>query len=77
MKRETPNQKLTRELSDARRKLFIVCTEPDSDEAKRIMMEQLMYKGFVKIPTDFYLKLKELGLGRMPEKPFEHYEANK
>lgn len=76
-KRETPNQKLKRELLDVRRKLFKVCTDPESSEAQSIIIEQRVLEHHALNMKPFYNKLKEMELGRAPDKPFEHYEDPK
>ncbi len=77
-KRETPNQKLKRELIDVRRKLFKVCTDPESGEAQQIILDQKILQHHTLRPAaDYSTKLKEMGLGRAPDNPFEHYETPK
>lgn len=74
MKRETPNQKLRRELLLVRQQLFKVCTEPDSPEAAHIIFQQTVLQMQSLMPhRSFYDQLKELGFGQPPTE-YKHWE---
>lgn len=78
MKRETPNQKLRRELADARRQLLCVCVDSNTKEAQRIIMNQKVLLSYSKMPQKIYYEsLKSIGFGLNTNNKFEHYEQQK
>ena len=74
MKKETPNQKLRRQLLEVRKQLFKVCTEPDSEDAAHIIFKQKILQMQTLMPhKSYYDQLKELGFGTNPGK-YQHWE---
>lgn len=75
--KQTPTQKLKNEIAKLKQELFEVCTNPESEKAKSIVLNYKMLKAYSQNNTSFYDYLKEMGLGRPSNNPFTHFEASK
>lgn len=73
--KETPTQKLKRELLEVRQQLFEVCNNPNSDKSRSIIFQQKAIYAHSKNAKPFYDQLKSLGFGKPKDNPFNYFES--
>lgn len=79
MAKETPWAKQKRLLLEMDQKLFKVCTDPDSQESKDIILQYRIakYIGEMLMNRSYAEALKETGYGVTEQTGYHHYEAEK
>lgn len=75
--KETPTQKLKRELLKVRQQLFEVCNNPDSIKSSSIILSQKSLKAESDIISKhpYVEKIREMGFGKPKDQPFTHFES--